>query len=143
MKYTREQVIKSLELHNWSSGARCKNCSYKNHVNCTTDLLTDAIALLKDTDEEAKWVPAESSRYGSMYAGAKCSNCGGGVDGYVSIHFKFCPFCGKRMEEYKPYTAAAVGDKTASADGTSISGFKTADDINIYGYKVEETQHDD
>jgi hypothetical protein len=42
------------------------------------------------------------------------------------------------MEEYKPYTAVAVGDKTASADGVSISGFKTADDINIYGYKVEE-----
>lgn len=88
--------------------------------------------------EEAKWIPAESSRYGSMYAGAKCFNCGGGVDGYVSIHFKFCPFCGKRMEEYKPYTAVATGDKTASADGTSISGFKTADDINIYGYKTEE-----
>jgi hypothetical protein len=42
------------------------------------------------------------------------------------------------MEEYKPYTAVAVGDRTASADGTSISGFKTADDVNIYGYKAEE-----
>lgn len=90
--------------------------------------------------EEAKWIPAESSRYGSMYAGAKCSNCGGGVDGYVSIHFKFCPFCGKRMEEYKPYTAVATGDKTASADDTSIAyvGNREVDDIQIYGYRVEE-----
>ena len=89
--------------------------------------------------EEAKWIPAESSRYGSMYAGAKCSNCGGGVDGYVSIHFKFCPFCGKRMEEYKPYEAVKYsGNRTTSADGVSISGTRTANDIQIYGYKVEE-----
>jgi hypothetical protein len=42
------------------------------------------------------------------------------------------------MEEYKPYTAVATGDKATSSDSISISGFKTADDINIYGYKVEE-----
>lgn len=89
---------------------------------------------------EAKWIPAESSRYGSMYAGAKCSNCGGGVDGYVSIHFKFCPFCGKRMKDYKPYTAVAIGDKTASTDDTSIVyvGNGEVDDIQIYGCRAEE-----
>ena len=48
MEYTKEQVIASLELHNWSSGPRCKNCVYKNHVNCLADLLTDTIALLKE-----------------------------------------------------------------------------------------------
>ena len=90
--------------------------------------------------EEAKWIPAGSSRYGSMYAGAKCSNCGGVVDGYVSIHFKFCPFCGKRMEEYKPYTAVAVGDRSVSTDDISIVyvGNGEVDDIQIYGYRVEE-----
>ena len=90
--------------------------------------------------EEAKWIPAGSSRYVSMYAGAKCSNCGGVVDGYVSIHFKFCPFCGKRMEEYKPYTAVAVGDRSVSTDDISIVyvGNGEVDDIQIYGYRVEE-----
>lgn len=139
MKYTREQVITSLELHNWSSGARCKNCSYKNHVNCTTDLLTDAIALLKDTVvEEAKWIPAESSRYGSMYAGAKCSNCGGGVDGYVSIHFKFCPFCGKKMEEHQ-HNPVASG-YYVEPKGERIGGVLAApkDTWIISGDRVEE-----
>ena len=139
MKYTKEQVITSLELHNWSSGARCKNCSYKNHVNCTTDLLTDAILLLKDTTvEEAKWISAESSRYGSMYAGAKCSNCGGGVDGYVSIHFKFCPFCGKRMEEPK-HNPVASG-YVVEPEGERIGGVlvEPKDTWIISGYRVEE-----
>ena len=31
------------------------------------------------------------------YTYAKCSNCGGGVDVYISRHYKFCPFCGKTM----------------------------------------------
>ena len=76
--------------------------------------------------QEAKWIPR------GIYA--KCSNCGGGVDVYVSKHYKFCPFCGKRMEEYKPYTAVAVGDKTTSAEGTSIVyvGNGEVDDSQIY-----------
>ena len=105
----------------------------------TKEICKQILERLKEP-KEAKWIPADSSRYGSMYAGAKCSNCGGGVDGYVSIHFKFCPFCGKRMEEYKPYTAVAVGDKTASADGNNILyvGNGEVDNIQIYGYKAEE-----
>ena len=100
----------------------------------TEEMCKQILARLKEP-KEAQWIPR------GIYA--KCSNCGGGVDVYVSKHYKFCPFCGKKMEEYKPYTSVATGDKTASADGTSISGFKTADDINIYSYKVEETHHDD
>ena len=88
--------------------------------------------------EEAKWIPAGSSRYGSMYAGAKCSNCGGGVDGYVSIHYKFCPFCGKKMEE--PQHNPVASGYYVKPKGESIGGVPVAptDTWNISGYSVEE-----
>ena len=98
MKYTKEQVITSLELHNWSSGARCKNCSYKNHVNCTTDLLTDAIALLKDTTvEESKWIPVSTKP--GVYAGMKCSLCKAKISykDFYSGNHNYCYKCGAKM----------------------------------------------
>ena len=94
MKYTKEQVISSLELHNWSSGARCKNCSYKNHVNCTTDLLTDAIALLKDTTvEKATWLPKNFTSFDIEKIGFNCSKCNTTWD----VPTNYCPHCGAKM----------------------------------------------
>ena len=93
------------------------------------DILNPAVeAWLKP--EEAQWIPR------GIYA--KCSNCGGGVDVYVSKHYKFCPFCGKKMEE--PQHNPVASGYVVEPEGERIGGVlvEPKDTWIISGYIGEE-----
>ena len=53
-EHTPEEVEKALELHNTYSGAHCRDCPYKNHVDCKDDMMLDALALIRYLTEKSE-----------------------------------------------------------------------------------------
>lgn len=92
----RENVIEALE--------RCINgnhdgCQYKyggaaTFEHCRSDLMRDALALLKEQE------PVTMKPYYFNYV---CSGCGSEINGefvdYTASRIKFCPCCGRKMED--------------------------------------------
>lgn len=58
----RKKVIKGLECHRIDNNHRinCADCPYyvddDNHINCVNDLHDDALSLLKEQEDEKKWI---------------------------------------------------------------------------------------
>ena len=52
----REKVIKAIETHlSTDISVGCDDCTYENDGWCTTRVLADALALLKEQDVETEW----------------------------------------------------------------------------------------
>ena len=93
----REKVIKAIETHiNDSVG--CDDCTYENDGWCTTRVLTDALALLKEQEAVTEYVIDEFQ--------PTCKVCGfRPFAGYIpSLEwmrergFRFCPQCGQKVK---------------------------------------------
>ena len=94
----REKVIKGLEC---CIANRHNNCPYKSTdkgidkvTSCTTYLMKDAIALLKE--QETGVSPKEIKMYpNNVWA---CGNCGHVAVGSAAYKAKYCPECGKKVQ---------------------------------------------
>ena len=107
----REKVIKAIETHlSTDISVGCDDCTYENDGWCTTRVLTDALALLKqqDTasghwlDDTGHWIYGDRDGTdphtritGEMIDTFRCSWCGF----YQYWKTPFCPNCGAKMEE--------------------------------------------
>lgn len=98
----REKVIKGLEgIYRCVSPVThtCGNCPYQeNHVECKRRVLSDALALLKEqNDNIGHWVVLENCSNAGVY----CSECHTKIFDRYPMKKKysyFCPHCGTRME---------------------------------------------
>ena len=104
----RDKVIKGLECCQYSSKSHCDGCPYAyeslcNTNDCTADLASDAIDLLKE--HEAKWIYGEDE---TGVDGWHCSECNffepwfyDFTDDIDFIRFyRHCPNCGSKMTSY-------------------------------------------
>jgi DNA-directed RNA polymerase subunit RPC12/RpoP len=93
----REKVIKGLEHCRRVSIGCQQKCPYKSNFGCRSQLMADALELLKEQE------PVKALAYGDdSYI---CNNCGTVVGwdewepgGIEEVRYKFCPECGKAVE---------------------------------------------
>ena len=88
----REKIIKAIETHlSTDISVGCDDCTYENDGWCTTRLLADILALLKEQERKK----------GSWDYGTQCSACKGTIippkDRKVRVNF--CPWCGADMRD--------------------------------------------
>ena len=97
----REKVIKWLNIcktSHYAVGIKedypCRLCPYYEKEYCMKQLITDALALLKEQEAvEPKRIPwlhsdgSESEKY-------RCGSC----DLTIFQSYKFCPFCGRKVK---------------------------------------------
>ena len=107
----REKVIKGLERCKLYNKVNCDKCPYdyngrgNGKSECTAELASDAIAMLKEQEAEAKWIYGEDK---TGVDGWYCSECNffepwfyDFTDDIDFIRFYgHCPKCGKRMTSY-------------------------------------------
>lgn len=91
----REKVIKGLKCCNMPNNH--DDCPYNmaTHYNiCTHQLLTDAIALLKDQEAVKPFIRIHDANI-SNGTEHVCGYCNGS---FLHQHVKFCPWCGKAVK---------------------------------------------
>jgi len=84
----REKVIKGLEYH--ITRGDCRECPYWNDKLCRTQIINDALELLKGHDPVEPLI-AEHKIYGSNRI---CANC----TAYLFPAGKYCPGCGREIK---------------------------------------------
>lgn len=98
----REKVIKAIETHlSTDISVGCDDCTYENDGWCTTRVLADALALLKDQEEpkhiirkqcKKEWEDGSIEYFAEWY----CPHCNSLiVRGFDNPSIKFCYKCGK------------------------------------------------
>ena len=103
----KEKVINGLECHlaitNDSLGTvhSCQDCSYSGELNCSTQLIANALELLKEQDAVEPIRSNESwycghcfERVGEMRAYANAT----GAAGIQKVRHKYCPECGRKVK---------------------------------------------
>lgn len=114
-----EKVKKGL----WFHAETCSNdCPYRAIDFCVNDLCRDALELLKEQEQKAKWI------YGEDEAGVDgwhCSECNffepwfyDFTDDIDFIRFyKHCPNCGRKMTSYTGKPTRIDGEVNGQGEG--------------------------
>lgn len=100
----KEKVINGLECHlaitndNLGTVHSCQDCSYSGELNCSTQLIANALELLKEQDAVE---PIRSKNADVWY----CGNCDEIVGeetltmgGIQEVRHKYCPECGRKVK---------------------------------------------
>ena len=102
----RKKVIKAIETHlSTDISVGCDDCTYENDGWCTTRLLADILALLKEQKAEAKWIYGEDE---TGVDGWHCSECNFFEPWFYDFtedvdfirFYEHCPRCGRKMTSY-------------------------------------------
>lgn len=100
----REKVIKGFECCKRKDGNECKVCPYTESAYCVEDMVTDALAMLKEQDavkpffESLGGVPWRMC-CGSCYRVIVETDSKTGKEAVKFFEeFKYCPFCGKGVK---------------------------------------------
>ncbi len=103
----REKVIKGLETC-YCPPSKCEDCPYHDlpdEQSCNEVLCLDALAVLKEQKEEAKWIYGEDK---TGVDGWRCSECGFFEPWFYEFtddidfirSYGHCPGCGRKMTSY-------------------------------------------
>ena len=100
-----EKVIEGLMCCQYSSKSHCDGCPYCYEGlcetnDCTADLASDALALLKE--QEAKEVIESTNMYTGLPI-THCPKCGVSIDRYLygrqhEGQVNYCPYCGQEVK---------------------------------------------
>ena len=113
----REDVIKAIETHIKPVGSHdCKECTYENDGWCTTRVLTDALALLREDEKQIAYrdqcynallddwykmldnqTPTEPVQNGQVRVGTWWYGCGA-CKKPIDYKDMFCRHCGKAVK---------------------------------------------
>ncbi|MBR2854471.1 MAG: hypothetical protein IKE81_09125 [Clostridia bacterium] len=98
MKIDREKVIKGIESCEPSISKRvCKNCPYREEMNCDYVLWNEALVLLKEQETVKPYIDIDE---------AKCPDCKVkltrqellGEDVLFEDFYDYCPRCGRKVK---------------------------------------------